>query len=1047
MTRTRYRSLVVVTRFLLLGALALLAGGRASAQIPPPYLPVNVGNAPIYAGIMPQITPPIPAPPETAAASRLAARLALTPASARPGESVSLQISVTNPGETAVPPLTLRLALPDGLTLDGAAAWPLDGLAPGASRQYTRTVTVAPAATAASLTLRLDGENEAGEPVLAAWGTLWLAQPDITPTITATTGLTPTLSGAQTAANDPLRPPDPGGWVFRPIEPVPALFAGAASYNYPLETPPARNGLGPQLRLAYNSRTTDGQVGWFDSNRYGEGWSLEGIPFITRQNAHYCEGQLANQASICFGDKFRLFLNGGGYDLAWAGGCGAGCVLYRAEDAPGLRVEYYPAGAANKSGSWWLARQPDGVVYRFGYYEDAEQTLVRACTAPDNCGEAVYRWYLDRQEDGSGNQMVILYGRARASGGFWGCITPDSCREVDVWPELIRYNNVAANPDRNNRNDWMAEVDLQWAGLRDRAVNGGWPIFRVQNYLSGVQINTRNQSGVWWGKWRYQIGQWEIPCPGGSGVYCPNNSIRRVLDRIQRVESSGAVWPAVTFSYANRETGAASYCTQWGDAGCLPGATQTVHFTYPYLARVDNGYGGVYEFSYEDTGGQVNGARSWRVTGLKVWDGVNAVYGQTPPAREQTFVYAGECYDRYGGCYRGPGEQSYKLVGHQYVTVTTYDYAGGTRRFLERTGYEFRVAANGGGRLLLGREMVRTAYLDEAGTTLAGRTFSFWAQGGEQCPTDGFGEAWACLYEQQRETWQDGNVAYMVRERYFYEPGRQGGRQWGFRTTTYLYGADGERYRQEITGYVTNTGAEWRAAPWFAGVWNTNWGVERLTIYLYGNHNDPNNQLLARGDQLTWERAVINDGCAGGSGIYRTADKRYGYNSYGLLTAVWTPPDYGRLTAQCSAPYDWFPAGDLGRPWGNAAEAGYTGDGLLILWTENELNQRTNYKYEGGPEALYPWQVTAVTDPNNLTTRYRYDNLGRLQTVIGPAASAASPSLSYSYDLSGPVRITETAWPNEGTACAARRKRVTTAWGGRWKAGRLTRRGTKGAAG
>ena len=35
MTRTRYRSLIVVTRFLLLGALALLAGGRASAQIPP----------------------------------------------------------------------------------------------------------------------------------------------------------------------------------------------------------------------------------------------------------------------------------------------------------------------------------------------------------------------------------------------------------------------------------------------------------------------------------------------------------------------------------------------------------------------------------------------------------------------------------------------------------------------------------------------------------------------------------------------------------------------------------------------------------------------------------------------------------------------------------------------------------------------------------------------------------------------------------------------------------------------------------------------------
>lgn len=403
----------------------------------------------------------------------LAASLQLESAVAAPGERLTLSITVQNVGSIAVAESAFQLFLGEELSLSGPLVGAVEqetsadvtrftiGNLDTGETQHLSAYVVVGNTLEDELLIRLESEEPIGATTVVAYATLWIHKLELQPV-----GIT----GEEeiTAEGDN----EPGGWIFRPIEPVPALFSGAATYNYPLETPPARGNMGPNLSLNYSSRTVDGKRGWFDSNRYGEGWSLSGISFITRQDLQRCIGQSSDQYFICFGGGFKLYLNGNDYKLIGNGGCGTNCSLYLAENAPSLRVERYTSGGSNELGEYWLVRTPDGGRYRFGYYEDSEQVFYRACVSGLGSCEnvATYRWYLDELQDPHDNQMIIQYDDSEASGA-WGCGST-ICREVDVWPVLIRYNSIQANPDREVRNHWKAEVVFGWSSM-GVSVSGG----------------------------------------------------------------------------------------------------------------------------------------------------------------------------------------------------------------------------------------------------------------------------------------------------------------------------------------------------------------------------------------------------------------------------------------------------------------------------------------------------------------------------------------------------------------------------------------------
>lgn len=971
--------------------------------------------------------------------------LHLDPPAVSPGEPVTLFAEVQNEGTAVAVDHTLALHLPDGLYLAAAgeagaragesapatayavdtalpaASWPLAKLEPGQSYPLQVKLMVAEQA-AGNLTIRLKANEATGQ--------------------TAATGYTVAWSGMGESGGSP---PEPGGWVFRPNEPFPALFSGAASYSVPLETPPARGGIGPNLALHYSSRATDAQAAWHDSNRYGEAWDMSGLPFITRVGAHYCNWQPSEQYHICFHGGYELHLDGG-HELAYVGGCGADCDLYEADDAPGLRVEHYRSGGANELKSYWLVRQPDGRVYRFGYYEDAEQVIALACPTgePESCGVDVYRWYLDKLEDPFNNQMVVLYDERLAPTDFWNCayapiVGHDLCREADVWPVKIRYNNSITNPDRAVQDHWQAEVHFEW--FRRNKMMTAQPIFVTevsweygQNY---ILMRTRNESGVWWDKWRYVMTQHNVPCNDEGNPYCADNSIRRVLDSIQRIESNNVAWPATTFEYndssmgAMYETGRAPYIFCW------PISESCTYYKYPYLLRARNGYGAVYEFTYEGLPHQYL-FKSYHVSDFKVWDGVNHIYGQHPPTRHHHFTYEEPCYHAYGQCFQGAGGEGLKLVGYWKTYVDTYNYVNGNQTFLYRDHYAHLVPNHGGGHpLLFGKEYARSRYADAAATIRLQTTLSDWAlndspvtDGGNywgQCQRNGLAVAtdWACLWQVRTKQFEPVAGVPMFsgggKKLLMYDASSTGGRQLGIQTRTDTsYSVVEDAYvlnTRNVNKYAVNlVGNQWVALPRAGAVYDVNWQTLAFTLHLYGANLDPDNQTVVRGNQLTWSRALVQKPV--GATAVPTVDSHFTYGQWGLLEASKSFANYGTQTL---VPNNWLPmsAADSSptRP-GAVSTVQYKANGTLVDWVENAAGHRVTYEY-GGANAPYPWLINKITGPTGLTTDYRYDTLMRLGTVIGPEATESSPSLTYDYQFPAaagePLRITQITHPNESS--------------------------------
>lgn len=55
------------------------------------------------------------------------------------------------------------------------------------------------------------------------------------------------------------------------------IASGAFNYSYPIEVPPGRNGLQPDLKLNYNNQNTK------NDSMFGYGWDIN-IPYIERIN-------------------------------------------------------------------------------------------------------------------------------------------------------------------------------------------------------------------------------------------------------------------------------------------------------------------------------------------------------------------------------------------------------------------------------------------------------------------------------------------------------------------------------------------------------------------------------------------------------------------------------------------------------------------------------------------------------------------------------------------------------------------------------------------
>ena len=179
------------------------------------------------------------------------------------------------------------------------------------------------------------------------------------------------------ASSETTEEPGPGQKVSLPEA---MQFTGASAYTYPIEVPPGRAGVAPQIALTYNSQMRNG---WL-----GVGWSLDmgSIQRNTKYGLSYTDQP---------GD-FVASINGSSAELVprtsdWGAG-------YWSAKVEGSFSKYY-YNTSDPQNKHWIVTAKDGTKYYYG----------RTTLSRQDFSSGTFKWLLDKVEDVNGNFMTLSY--------------------------------------------------------------------------------------------------------------------------------------------------------------------------------------------------------------------------------------------------------------------------------------------------------------------------------------------------------------------------------------------------------------------------------------------------------------------------------------------------------------------------------------------------------------------------------------------------------------------------------------------------------------
>ncbi|WP_171037351.1 SpvB/TcaC N-terminal domain-containing protein [Pseudoalteromonas phenolica] len=166
------------------------------------------------------------------------------------------------------------------------------------------------------------------------------------------------------------------------------VSGGAASYHIPIDLPPGRAGIQPNVSLNYSSRSGNGIA--------GVGWSLSAGQSITRCPATFAQDRFTQNPQYNGNDK--LCLNGQRLVIADGGTYGASGAIYRTEIDSFVRVTQ--SGGINDEETSFTVEYKNGRTAVFG--ETAASRVVH-----DGKTEA-YSWLIEYEYDAT-EQNYINY--------------------------------------------------------------------------------------------------------------------------------------------------------------------------------------------------------------------------------------------------------------------------------------------------------------------------------------------------------------------------------------------------------------------------------------------------------------------------------------------------------------------------------------------------------------------------------------------------------------------------------------------------------------
>ena len=149
---------------------------------------------------------------------------------------------------------------------------------------------------------------------------------------------------------------------------------GAANVSVPVEVPPGRNGMAPNLALSYNSNKKNGWV--------GVGWDIK-TSFIQRNTKWGLD--YSNNDYVADGNRELTTREDWGAD-------------YYGHKTEGAFIKYF----YNSSTGGWEATTKDGKKHYYG---------TTAASRQDDPSDAthVFKWMIDRVEDTNGNYITYTY--------------------------------------------------------------------------------------------------------------------------------------------------------------------------------------------------------------------------------------------------------------------------------------------------------------------------------------------------------------------------------------------------------------------------------------------------------------------------------------------------------------------------------------------------------------------------------------------------------------------------------------------------------------
>ncbi|HET9410040.1 MAG TPA: FG-GAP-like repeat-containing protein [Candidatus Sulfotelmatobacter sp.] len=262
---------------------------------------------------------------------------------------------------------------------------------------------------------------------------------------------------------------------------------GALNTTYPIDIPPGRNGLQPNVDLVYNSQNVQ------QGSILGEGWSI-GIPYIVRLNTNGVE----NLYSTSTPNRFASSLDGELASTTVAGN-------YVARTENGTFNKYTFASSTNT----WTVTDKNGTQYTFGSTTSTEQN------DPNNSSN-VYKWMVKQVADTSSN--TITYSYFKDSG--------------QIYPSSTVYTN-------NGTSTGIFEVDFyRTSSTLDNATSSA-PGFAVHSNYRVNEIDA-SVNGTW-------VRKYVLGYAGGDNGY--STLLGSIAESGQNASGTVVTLASSTFSY------------------------------------------------------------------------------------------------------------------------------------------------------------------------------------------------------------------------------------------------------------------------------------------------------------------------------------------------------------------------------------------------------------------------------------------------------------------------------------------------------------------